>query len=82
MNRKVVLFTTPNCPSCRAEKQWLADNAIAYDEYDVTDPAVMEEIRNLEQRIQRRLEHVPITVYRGQVYEGFDPATLAEIFAE
>lgn len=82
MTRKVVLFTTPSCPTCRAAKQWLTQHSIAYDEYDVTDADVMEEVRNLEQRVKRRLEHVPITVFRGQVFEGFDPATMEEVFRE
>jgi glutaredoxin len=76
---KVVLFTTPTCPTCRAEKTWLAQKGIAFEEYNLEDVEVQEELRALQHRVKRRLEHVPITVINGQVYEGFDPDAMEEI---
>jgi hypothetical protein len=40
---------------------------------------VQEELRALQNRVKRRLEHVPITVINGQVYEGFDPDVMEEV---
>jgi glutaredoxin len=82
MAKRIVLFTLPHCPVCRAERNWLTDRNIEFDEYDLEDPAVQEEMRNLEKRVKRRLEHTPITVINGQVYEGFDPSAFEQLLAE
>jgi arsenate reductase-like glutaredoxin family protein len=81
MPLKIVLFTMPNCASCRAEKAWLQQQQIEFSEYSLADAEVQEELRNLEKRMQRRLEHTPITVVNGKVYEGFDPAAFEQILS-
>jgi arsenate reductase-like glutaredoxin family protein len=81
MAPKIVLFTMPSCPSCRAERAWLTQRGLAFSEYDLSDVDVQEELRNLEKRVQRRLEHTPITVVNGKVYEGFDPNAFEQILA-
>ena len=42
---KVIVYTTPTCPDCRALKAWLAQRGIPFEERDLTDPAIMEEAK-------------------------------------
>jgi glutaredoxin len=81
MATKIVLFSRAGCAICQAEKAWLQEHGFTFDEYDAEDVAVQQELRELSKRVQRRLEHLPITVVNGQVYEGFDPAAMEEILA-
>lgn len=41
----VVIYTTPPCPDCLALKRWLEASGIPYEERDLTDRAVMEEVK-------------------------------------
>lgn len=52
--KKVVIFTSSGCSACREEKAWLTRKGIPFEEYDLEDVDVQEEVRALEQRIQRR----------------------------
>jgi glutaredoxin len=82
MSLKIVLFTTPQCPASRAERAWLTERDIQFSEYNLEDAAVMQELRDLEKRVKRRLEHTPVTVVNGKIYEGFDPAAFEQILAD
>jgi glutaredoxin len=82
MAQRIILFTNPGCGTCRAEKAWLTQKGIDFQEYSLEDVDVQEELRNLEQRVKRRFQAVPITVIAGQVYEGFDPAMFEQLLAE
>lgn len=43
---RLVLYTTPTCPDCRALKTWLDRQGVTYDERDLTDPVVMDEAKS------------------------------------
>lgn len=45
MDKSVTIYTTPTCPDCHALKRWFDAEGIAYEERDLTDPAVMEEAK-------------------------------------
>jgi glutaredoxin len=81
MPLKIVLFATPTCPSCRAERAWLAQQGIEFEEYDLRDVEVQQELRELEKKVKRRLEHTPVTVVNGKIYEGFEPAAFEQIIS-
>lgn len=73
------VFTTETCPTCKAEKAWLAENGIEYQEFPLEDVEVQALLRELEQRLQRRLSYVPITVVGDQIFEGFDPDQFSQL---
>jgi len=81
MARQVVVFSTPDCPTCRQQKAWLAQRGISYIDQDLNDVDAQENLRDLEKRLQRRLSYVPITVIDGKVYEGFDPNVLEQVLS-
>ena len=39
---KVVIHTTPTCPDCRAPRDWLARQDIAFEERDLSNPPIAE----------------------------------------
>ena len=39
----ILIYTTPTCPDCHALKRWLAQQGLAYEERDLTDPKIAEE---------------------------------------
>jgi len=62
---QVIVYTTPTCPDCRALKAWLAGRGIAFEERDLTDPAVMNEAK-----ARTGLRVAPITIVNGEVFFG------------
>lgn len=80
--KQVIIFTTSTCPTCRQEKAWLTQQGIPFEEYDLEDVEVQQELRALETKLQRRFSAVPITVVGGKVFEGFEPSTFAEALRE
>lgn len=77
--KQIIIFTTSTCPTCRQEKAWLTEQGIQFEEYDLEDVEVQQELRALEMKLQRRFNAVPITVIDDQIYEGFDPGMFAEL---
>ena len=47
---KIEIFTGPGCAHCEAAKRLLNDRGLSFTERDVSDPAVMDELR---QRLPR-----------------------------
>jgi len=41
----VLVYTTPTCPDCRQIKAWLDRNGIAFEERDLSNPAIMDEAK-------------------------------------
>jgi len=68
MDQKVIVYSTPTCPWCIRVKQFLKDNNIAFENYDVSsDQAKAEEM------IQKSGQMgVPVLDIAGQVIIGFD----------
>ncbi|AMJ58546.1 NrdH-redoxin [Stenotrophomonas sp. KCTC 12332] len=62
---QVILYTTPTCPDCRMLKDWLNRLGIAYEERDLTDPAI-----SAEAKARTGLRVAPITLVDGQVFYG------------
>lgn len=61
----VVVYSTPTCPDCRALKAWLQRQGIAYEERDLTDPAVMAEAK-----ARTGVRIAPITLVGEEVFYG------------
>jgi glutaredoxin len=81
MSLTIVLFTQSKCPASKAARSWLTEQGIDFSEYDLTDVDVQQELRDLEKRVQRRLEHTPISVINGKIFEGFDAAAYEQILS-
>jgi len=68
MDKKVIVYSTPTCPWCIRVKQFLTENNIPFDNYDVsTDQAKAEEM------IQKSGQMgVPVVDIEGEIILGFD----------
>lgn len=62
---KVVIYTTPSCPDCRTLKSWLQQKGIAFEERDLSDPAVMAQAK-----ARTGVRVAPIVLVDEQVYYG------------
>ena len=61
----VVLYTPPTCPDCHAVKRWLADQGVAFEERDLSDPQIAEEAKE-----RTGVRVAPITIINDQVFYG------------
>ena len=65
---KVVLYTTPTCPDCGALKTWLGEQAVPFEERDLSDPAIMDEAR-----ARTGVRVAPITLVGDKIFYGTFP---------
>lgn len=70
---KVIVYSTPTCMYCNALKAWLEENGIAFEERDLSDPAVA--FRST-QELGYEIASVPITKIGDDVIVGFDRAKI------
>ncbi len=63
--RMPIVYTTPTCPDCHALKAWLKARGIAFEERDLSDPAIMAEAK-----ARTGLRVAPITVIGNLVFFG------------
>lgn len=68
MANKILVYSTPTCPHCIQLKQFLADNKITFENYDVSvdHDKANEMIKKTGQM------GVPVLDIDGQVIVGFD----------
>lgn len=68
MEKKVVVYSTPTCPYCIRLKQFLNENNIPFEDFDVSaDQAKAEEM------IQKSGQMgVPVLDIEGEIIMGFD----------
>lgn len=62
---EVIIYTTPICPDCHALKAWLRRVRIAFEERDLSDPAIMAEAR-----ARSGVRVAPISVVGEKVFYG------------
>ncbi len=78
---KVVVYTQPGCGACQAEKAWLLDKGVEYEDKDIRkDPKWLEELVELGSR------GTPTTIIEHdgqerQVLIGFDAAKMTKALA-
>lgn len=74
----ILIYTAPNCPDCRALKTWLSRKHFAFDERDLSDPAIADEAK-----VQTGVRVAPITIVDGEVlygtFESQKPALMAAL---
>jgi glutaredoxin-like YruB-family protein len=66
--KKVIIFTTPTCPHCRAAKRYLREHRIRFREVDVSrdQKAAMDMVRRTGQM------GVPVILIDNRPIIGFD----------
>ncbi|MFO6371113.1 glutaredoxin family protein, partial [Pseudomonas aeruginosa] len=57
--------STPTCPDCRALKEWLSQQGIAFEERDLTDPKISAEAKS-----RTGVRVAPITIVGDEVFYG------------
>ncbi len=65
----ILIYTTPTCPDCHALKRWLAQQGLAYEERDLTDPKIAEEAK-----ARTGVRVAPITIVGSEVFYGTFPS--------
>ena len=72
--KEVKVYSTPGCPWCRKAKQFLDDNGIAYQDFNVAeDSAAREEMMSKCDSLA-----VPTICIDGEIIVGFNEALLKE----
>lgn len=75
MTKKVVVYSTPTCPHCKAVKQYLTEKGIAFTDHNVAeDKTAREEMVAKSGRMA-----VPVILVNDQVVVGFDRTRLEEL---
>jgi glutaredoxin 3 len=74
MANKVLVYSTPTCPYCVRLKQYLTENKVAFEEYDVgVDKAKADEM------VQKTSQMgVPVIDIDGKIIIGFDKPKIKE----
>ncbi len=65
--KKVIIYSTSTCPFCVQAKEYFGKNNIRYEEKDVSDPNLAQEM--LEKSGQTS---VPVIEIDGEIIIGFD----------
>lgn len=68
MAKKVIVYSTPTCPYCIRAKQFLNDNNIPFENFDVSSDQ-----QKAEEMIQKSGQMgVPVFDIEGEIIIGFD----------
>lgn len=62
---QAIIYTTPTCPDCWALKAWLKREGIAFEERDLSDPAIMAQAK-----ARTGVRVAPITLVGEKVFYG------------
>lgn len=76
MEKKVIIYTLPDCGDCKQAKDFLAENEIPYEEKSVRDPENLNEMTEKYKRLM-----VPTIIMGDEVYTGFSSNRLVIAFA-
>ena len=75
MAKKVTVYSTPTCPYCIKVKQFLQDNNITFEHFDVAaDQAKAEEMAKKTGQMG-----VPVIDIDGEIVVGFDKEKLQQL---
>ncbi len=68
MAKRVIVYSTPTCPYCIRAKQFLTENNIPFENYDVSSDQ-----QKAEEMIQKSGQMgVPVLDIGGEIILGFD----------
>jgi glutaredoxin len=75
--KRVLLYSQPGCPPCKAAKLFLQLREVAFEYKDVqADPVALRELMELNSR------STPTIVVGNEVMIGFDPDRLEALLAD
>lgn len=75
MPKSIKVYSTPTCPWCTRAKQFLNENNIAYESYDVSsDQQAAEEMINKSGQMG-----VPVIDIDGEIIVGFDQDRIKQV---
>ena len=67
-DKKVKIYSTPTCPYCIRAKQYLKDNSVVFEDFDVSsDKSMADEMVKKSGQMG-----VPVLDIDGQIIAGFD----------
>ncbi|OHA88442.1 MAG: NrdH-redoxin [Candidatus Zambryskibacteria bacterium RIFCSPHIGHO2_01_FULL_43_27] len=73
--KKVVIYSTPSCVYCNAAKQFFAQNAIQFENYNVA-----EDLEKRQEMIDKSGQMgVPVIFIDDEMVVGFDKERLSEL---
>jgi len=75
MAKSVKIYSTPTCPYCIRVKQFLKDNNIAYEDYDVS----LDQTKADEMVAKSGQIGVPTIDIEGEMIVGFDKERIKKI---
>jgi glutaredoxin 3 len=68
MDKKVIVYSTSRCPFCVRVKQFLKDNSVSFEDFDVSaDQSKLEEMVKKSGQMG-----VPVVDIEGEIIVGFD----------
>ncbi len=70
--KRIVLYTTSNCPHCQSAKQFLDKRGLTYRACDVATPRGRKELQALGAR------GVPVIKIGNTIIRGFQPKAMEE----
>ncbi|MBT2698801.1 glutaredoxin family protein [Bacillus sp. ISL-40] len=77
--KKVIIYSQETCPPCHAEKLWLKENRIEFEERDIR-----KNDQYIQELIQLGATATPVTIIEEkdseEVILGFDQEKFAELF--
>jgi len=74
MAQQIKVYSTPTCPWCKKVKQFLDDNKVSYQAFDVaSDKAARDEMVTKTSQMG-----VPVVDVDGEISVGFDEQWLRE----
>lgn len=75
MAKKVKIYSTPTCPWCVRAKQYMRDNNISFEDYDVgADETKSEEMVKISGQMG-----VPVFDIEGEIIVGFDKEKIKSV---
>ncbi|MCM8820031.1 MAG: glutaredoxin family protein [Candidatus Omnitrophica bacterium] len=75
MNKRVKIYSTPTCPWCQRAKQFLRENNIEFEDFDVSkDPEKADEMIRISGQMG-----VPVLDIDGEIVVGFDRERIAQL---
>jgi len=75
MDRQIIVYSTPICPYCIRVKQFLKENNVNYQDYDVSSDR--EKAQEMVQKSGQMA--VPVLDIDGEIVVGFDRDRIKQI---
>ena len=75
MNKQVVLYTSPTCPSCAMIEEYLSSHGVKYEKIDIT-----KDRQALEELVRRTGKMITPDVQIGdEIVVGFDKLAIDQL---